>query len=167
MKEFPGFQEFVVARSAARSRLAYLLTGDHGAAEDLLQEALVKAAMRWSNLSNPDAFVRKVLYRQAVSIWRRRRHIRIEPVAEPPDHAEPDISETVMRQVLLELALEQLTRRQRAVLILRFYEDRSVTEAAALLGCTEGTVKSQTNYALQRLRELAPGLASAAEEVNR
>jgi len=167
METFAGFNEFVAARSVALSRVAYLLTGDHAAGEDLLQEALVKAAIRWSKVSNPEAFVRKVMYRQAVSIWRRRRRIQVDPVPEPPEGGGPDVSENVIRQLLLELALERLTPRQRAVLVLRFYEDRSVTEAAELLGCSEGTVKSQTNHALQRLRELAPELGDMSREAIR
>ena len=167
MEALAGFNDFVAARSAALSRVAYLLTGDHAAGEDLLQEAMVRVAMRWGKVSNPEAFVRKVMYRQAVSVWRRRRRVRVDPVAQPPDEGEPDVSERVIHQLLLELALERLTPRQRAVLVLRFYEDRSVTEAAELLGCSQGTVKSQTNYALQRLRELAPELGDVSREVAR
>jgi len=167
MEAFAGFSEFVAGRSVALSRVAYLLTGNHATAEDLLQDALAKAAMRWSKVSNPEAFVRKVMYRQAISIWRKRRRLREEPVAEPPEQGGYEVSENVIRQLLLELALERLTPRQRAVLVLRFYEDRSVSEAAELLGCSEGTVKSQTAHALQRLRELAPELGDVAKEVTR
>src|SRR2546421_1907204 len=146
MDEFAGFTEFVAARSAALSRLAYLLTGDHGAAEDLLQDALTKAATRWRRIDLPEAFIRRAMYHQAVSGWRRRRRIREQPVAEPFEDpaGRPDSSDEAVRRIVLERALARLTPRQRAVLVLRFYEDRPAVEAAEMLGCSVGTVKSQT-----------------------
>jgi RNA polymerase sigma-70 factor (sigma-E family) len=165
MDEYAGFTEFVAARSAALSRLAYLLTGDHGTAEDLLQDALTKAAMRWRRIDLPEAFIRRTMYHQAVSGWRRRRRIREQPVAEPDDAGGPDGSDDTVRRIVLEHALARLTPRQRAVLVLRFYEDRTAVEAADLLGCSVGTVKSQTSHALERLRRVAPELVDLTWEM--
>ncbi|WP_144119596.1 SigE family RNA polymerase sigma factor [Catellatospora sichuanensis] len=158
-----GFREFVHARLSRLSRIAYLLTGDHHAAEDLLQNALVKLASRWSKVASggaPDAYLRKILYHEHVSAWRRNRHLRAEwPTAEPPEGGSGrDMAAETVRRVLLEQALAKLTRKQRAVIVLRFVEDLSEADAAAALGVTVGTVKSQTSYALKRLRELAPEL---------
>jgi RNA polymerase sigma-70 factor (sigma-E family) len=163
MDEYPGFAEFVAAHTPTLSRLAYLLAGDHASAEDLLQVALTKAALRWRSVreyDSPEAFVRTVMYHEAVTGWRRRRRYRERVVAEPPEPAGMfDEAADVERRVVLERALRRLTPRQRAVLVLRFYEDRTPVEAARLLGCSVGTVKSQTHHALARLRLLAPELS--------
>ncbi|MEU8007669.1 SigE family RNA polymerase sigma factor [Catellatospora sp. NPDC049111] len=163
MTDDDGFREFVHARLGRLSRIAYLLTGDHHAAEDLLQNALVKIASRWSKVSAggaPDAYLRKVLYHEHVSAWRRSRHLRAEwPTAEPPEGGSGrDLAAETVRRVLLEQALAKLTRKQRAVIVLRFVEDLSEADAAAALGVSVGTVKSQTSYALKKLREQAPEL---------
>lgn len=149
-----SFDEFVRARTAALARVAYLLTGDRHLAEDLVQTALARAAVRWRRLDDPEAYVRRVLYTQAVSWWRvrrRRPEVLVDVTPERPSGPDdPDL------RILLENALARLTRKQRAVLILRFYEDRSESETAQLLSVGLGTVKSQTRHALRRLRELAP-----------
>ena len=164
MDEYAGFTEFVAARSAALSRLAYLLTGDHAAAEDLLQDALIKAATRWRRIEAPEAFIRRTMYHLAVSGWRRRRRLREQPVAGPPDEpgGRPDTSEDTVRRIVLERALARLTPRQRAVLVLRFYEDRSAVEAAELLGCSVGTVTSTWWYAAGRSERWRAGRRSSA-----
>ncbi len=96
-----------------------------------------------------------------ISWWRRRKGTAVVPVEEPPEPAAGGgHEEGVVRRVALERALAQLTRKQRAVLVLRFYDDMSEAETAAMLGCSQGTVKSQTHHALGRLRELAPELAN-------
>jgi RNA polymerase sigma-70 factor (sigma-E family) len=163
-----GFREFATARLGALSRTAYLLTGDHHAAEDLLQDVLVIVAVRWSRVAaadNPMAYVRRILYHELVSSWRRGRYRRAEVSSDQlPEHPDPrDETTTVDRRVLLRRALARLTPRQRAVIVLRFFEDLSEADAAAALGCSVGTVKSQTNYALKRLRETAPELAEFSE----
>ncbi|MBV1853046.1 SigE family RNA polymerase sigma factor [Catellatospora tritici] len=153
-----SFEEFVAARSVALGRTAYLLTGHRHDAEDLLQAALARAAVRWSRLDDAEAYVRRVLYTQSVSRWRQLRRRPPELLTDQPPHLaapEPD-RET---RVVLDLALRRLTPKQRAVLVLRFYEDRSESQTAELLECSVGTVKSQTRHALARLRELNPQLA--------
>jgi len=163
MKAPPGFSEYVAARGPALLRTAYLLTGDHHAAEDLVQSVLARAVVRWRGIEgSPDAYVRRALYHQHVSTWRRFRLRREEPWADPPDVvdvAAADGADTVERRLLLRDALARLAPQQRAVLVLRFYEDRTEAETAALLGISAGTVKSHTRRALTRLRELAPELA--------
>jgi RNA polymerase sigma-70 factor (sigma-E family) len=158
-----GFREFVSAHQGQLSRVAYLLAGDPGAAEDLLQIALAKTAARWSRIvryDRPEAYVRKVLYHEAVSAWRRRREVPRDDL--PEAAGRDDESEQAVLRVVFARALRRLTPRQRAVLVLRFYEDRSVEQTAELLRCSTGTVKSQTNAALGRLRQLSPELADLA-----
>jgi RNA polymerase sigma-70 factor (sigma-E family) len=152
------FDEFVRTRSAALGRVAYLLTGHRHDAEDLLQAALARAAVRWERLEDPEAYVRRVLYTQAVSGWRARSRRPAERLGhQPPPAAAPAVEVEV--RVVLDQALRRLTARQRAVLVLRYYEDQTEAQAAQLLGCSVGTVKSQTRHALARLRALSPELA--------
>ncbi|WP_155368910.1 SigE family RNA polymerase sigma factor [Catellatospora vulcania] len=157
-----AFEEFVTGRSAALGRTAYLLTGHRQDAEDLLQSALARAAVRWSGLDDPEAYVRRVLYTQSVSRWRALRRRPPELLTDQPPQtavAEP-CHDTRM---VLDLALRRLTPKQRAVLVLRFYEDRSESHTAEVLGCSVGTVKSQTRHALMRLRALNPQLAQLVD----
>jgi len=156
------FTEFVTGRAHALLQVAYALTGDQHAAEDLLQGALAKALVRWRHIEGaPEAYVRRILYRDHVSAWRRfgRREI---PVAEPPERPAPDQPEAALR-LAARAALLALPPRQRAVQVLRYLEDRSLEETAALLGCTTGTVGSQASRALAKLRALVPGLAELPE----
>ncbi|GIF74681.1 SigE family RNA polymerase sigma factor [Asanoa siamensis] len=162
---FDGFREFVETHNGAWSRLAFVLAGNHAAAEDLLQTALYKAAKRWHRIrryEQPQAYVRRAIYHAAISGWRRRGEWSL---AELPDRAAPDDAiDDATRRLAVDAALARLTARQRAVLVLRFYDDRSVAEAAEILGVSEGTVKSQTAYALGRLRVIAPHLAELTVE---
>src|SRR3954447_14175730 len=118
-----AFHEFVTARSAALTRTAYLLTRDHQLAEDLVQAALFKAAKAWERIEGePEGYVRRILYTESVS-WRRRRRLS-ETLGQSTDlPAQPDAD--IDLQVSLERALSQLTCRQRAVLVLRYYEDQT------------------------------------------
>lgn len=156
------FARYVRARQHRLLRAAFLVCGDVHLAEDLLQGALAKLATRWERLreENPDAYVRKILYRDAVSSWRRTRResLSIFPHLELPG-AEPDRSAGTDERVDLLRALGQLTPKQRAVVVLRFFEDRSEADTAEALGVSVGTVKSQTHAALGRLRALLPELA--------
>jgi RNA polymerase sigma-70 factor (sigma-E family) len=162
-----GFNEFVTARSAALARTAFLLTGDRQHAEELVQTALTAAAERWTRLDDPERYVRRVLYTRAVSWWRVRRRRRAEVLVDaPPERGAVSRDDPDLR-VVLSQALARLTPKQRAVLVLRFYEDRSESETAELLGVGLGTVKSQTRDALRRLRTLAPELADESEGVLR
>ena len=159
-------REFVSARGAALSRAAYLLTGDHQAAEDLVQETYVVLVRRWqkSGTVDPEAYVRRILYSRFVDGWRRRRLV-VLPWASPPDAPGGDEAVAVTDRLTLRDALDRLTPRQRAVLVLRFYEDLTELQAASALGISPNTVKSQTRVALQRLRELVPDAVASFEGV--
>jgi RNA polymerase sigma-70 factor (sigma-E family) len=157
---YDGFEEFVAAQGRALSRTAYFLAGDAAGAEDLLQEALAATARHWPRVraDNPTAYVRQVMLNRTRSAWTRAHQARdrsLEPWLEQPA---ADPSSEVSDMVALAHVLRRLAPRQRAVLYLRFYEDLSVDETARLLGCSPGTVKSQTSDALARLRTLAPEL---------
>jgi RNA polymerase sigma-70 factor (sigma-E family) len=160
-------REFVSARGAALSRAAYLLTGDHQAAEDLVQDTYVVLVRRWqkSGALDPEAYVRRILYSRFVDGYRRRRRLPELPWASPPDRAGGDETGVATDRLTLRDALAGLTPRQRAVLVLRFYEDLTESQAADALGISANTVKSQTRVALQRLRELAPDAVSSFEGV--
>jgi len=162
-----GFREFVRARIGPLSRVAYLLTGDHHAAEDLLQSALMKLAGRWGRLAadgHPEAYLRKVLYHEHISAWRRRSRRPEVWLSLPERGTGVDEADEVVRRLVLRQALDKLTRKQRSVLVLRYFEDLSEADTADALDCSVGTVKSQTNYALGRLRVVAPELAQLIEE---
>ena len=153
--------EYVAFVRACQYRLlrsAYLICGDHHQAEDLLQDALVKLALRWRQVRHgePEAYLRTVLYRDAVSWWRRRR--RESLFGAVPEVAGADGAEAVSDRVVFATALARLAPRQRAVLVLRFFDDLTEARTAEVLGVSVGTVKSQTYVALRRLRALAPEL---------
>jgi RNA polymerase sigma-70 factor (sigma-E family) len=161
------FVAFVRARTPSLLRSAVLLTGDQHLAEDLVQTALARTHQSWRRLyasGNADAYTRRIMYHLQVSWWRRRRVAEVMPETMPPrtsrsqPRASNDTDEIALRVTLRE-ALLRLTKRQRAVLVLRFYEDLSESETAEILGVAVGTVKSQTSKALARLRAVAPELA--------
>lgn len=163
----PDFAAYVQARQQTLLRAAYLVCGDRQLAEDLLQDALVKLAARWRTVreEHPDAFVRRILYRDAVSSWRKRRREVVTPItayAACPTLV-PDETATVDARVDLWRALDTLSPRQRAVLVLRFFDDRSVAETADALGVSEGTVKSTTHDALARMRAALPDIRTPEE----
>ena len=150
--------EFVEWAGGAQQRLyasAYLLCGDAHRAEDLVQEALSKVALKWRGLQhgNPGAYARRVIVNANISWWRKHRRERL---TDPPPQSTggPDV-ETAL---VVQRALQRLTERQRAVLVLRHFDDLSVEETARVLGVSTGTVKSQTSAALERLRTGAPEL---------
>jgi len=160
------FRQFVAARSAALYRTAFLLTGQREQAEDLLQGVLARAAQRWrvARAGNPDAYVRKALYHQQVSRWRHRSWRREQPTAAVPDRAAAgDPIAQVDSRLQLAAGLARLTASQRAVLVLRFYEDLPERDVAAILDVSVGTVRSQTARALARLRLTCPELISTEE----
>ncbi len=163
MGRYDGFEEFFAAQRLSLSRTALLLTGDRRAAEDLLQEALTRTAERWPRVTaqgDPTAYIKQIMLNDVRSAWRRRRRGSEHSVAlVPDDAADVDFTTRVDASAHLLPALRQLAPRQRAVLYLRFYEDRSEAETARLLGCSTGTVKSQTHDALAKLRSVAPELA--------
>jgi RNA polymerase sigma-70 factor (sigma-E family) len=149
------FREFVAARSAALLRTAYLLAGDWATAEDLLQTALTKTYLAWKRLGEIEAvepYARRVLVNTATSWWRRRWHGE-RPTEVLPERPAPDRLEEHLERDALWQHVKALPARQRAVLVLRFYEDMSEAQTAALLGISVGTVKSQTSRALSALRQ--------------
>ena len=156
------FHAFVVARTPALSRTAYLLTGDAHLAEDLVQTALFKAARHWRRIQgSPEAYVRRILYTQNVSWWRSRRHASEQALGAYDAPAPAPDSDL---RLTLEQALGRLTVRQRTVLVLRYFEDLTEVQTAHVLGIGAGTVKSITRQALGRLRTLAPELAELVED---
>jgi RNA polymerase sigma-70 factor (sigma-E family) len=151
------FEAFVAARYDALLRTAYLLTGDHQDAEDLLQQCLVKAVGAWKRIEgDPEPYVRTILVRQNVSRWRRRRWRELTTDS-PPERHVPDTGAD--ERMALHRALGVLAPRQRAVIVLRYFEDLTEAQTADVLGISVGTVKSQSRDALRRLREEVPGLA--------
>ena len=148
-----SYVAFVAGRQQALLRSAYLMTGDHHLAEDLVQVALTKLGARWERVrdGDPEAFARTVIYRDNVSWWRKHRRERLH--ADPPDVRTGDATGDVDSRLLLRTALQRLTPKQRAVVVMRFYDDLSEATTATLLGVSVGTVKSQTHVALRRLRE--------------
>jgi len=162
VREPDGFREFLAARQSHLLRAAWLLTGDVHLAEDLLQTALVKVLPRWERLVRDGAvepYLRKTMVTTATSWWRRKWHGEVpsgpmpgpEPGREPVGVQSAEFEAVDDRSVLGE-ALRALPPRQRAVVMLRYYLDMSEAETAALLGCSTGTVKSQSSKALASLR---------------
>jgi RNA polymerase sigma-70 factor (sigma-E family) len=160
------FRAFVATRSAALLRTAYFMTGDADQAQDLLQTALLASARRWARIRDrdqPEAYVRRALYRHQINRWRARSRRPETLVATLPDHAtgRDHADDVVLRHGLIE-ALRQLPPRQRAVVVLRYYEDRPEAEVADVLGVSLGTVRSQASKALAKLRTNFPGLIDSA-----
>lgn len=155
MQEPEGFRDFVAARSAALVRSAWLLTGDEGQAQDLVQAALAKAWSRWPRIVRqdaPEAYVRRIILSTYLT-WSRRRWRGELPAETLPDEPSPtDAYDDVdLRHALLG-ALSELPPRQRAVVVLRYFDDMTEAQAAGVLGCSVGTVKSQAAKAMVRLR---------------
>lgn len=155
------FADFVRARHAALLRTAYLLTGHAQDAEDLVQTTLVKVVPQWRRIAdNPEGYVRRAMVNENVSRWRRRRW-REQSTDTPPEQLahEPDLAELMA----VRDALRALAPRQRAVLVLRYYEGLTEAEIAATLGIAPGTVKSQARDGLARLRRALPAEDGAEE----
>ncbi len=148
------FTDFVAARSRALLGTAYLLTGDRQRGEDLLQTALLKTYLAWPRLRDTravEAYVRRTMVTTSISWWRRRWHGEL-PTAELPDHACAGPDGAVEQRSLVWPHLLALPPRQRAVVVLRFYEDLTEAQIAEQMGCSVGTVKSQSHRALASLR---------------
>ena len=150
------FEAFVSARSPALLRTAHLLTGDRGHGEDLLQQALERLYRHWSRIDgDPEGWVRRTLVNLSTDRWRHRGR-RPQEGGVLPDHADPTDAHTLVEHRHdLVLTLRSLTPRQRAVLVLRYFDDLSEAQVAAALGCSVGTVKSTTSRALAALRAQA------------
>jgi RNA polymerase sigma-70 factor (sigma-E family) len=150
------FRVFVTGRSGALLSFAYVLTGNRRDAEDLVQAALASTALAWRRLhrkDNPEGYVRRSIVRAHLNVVRRRPW-RERPTADLPESADRRPVEAAVdeRDAMWQL-LATLPPRQRAVLVLRFYEDLSEADIADVLGCSRGTVKSQAAKALARLRQ--------------
>jgi RNA polymerase sigma-70 factor (sigma-E family) len=161
------FGEFVAARSGALIGLAYVLTADQHAAEDLLQTALTRAAARWGRIhSAPEAYVRKIMYREQISSWRRRARRPETTVADLPDRAV--VADTgADTRLILQDALRALPAVKRAVLVLRYLEDLPEAQVAGVLGCSVGTVRSQTSKAITQLRSILASAGLSSTEAGR
>lgn len=148
------FDEFVAARGQALQRTAYLLTGDWGLAEDLLQTALARAYPRWDRIvsDDPEGYLRRVLVNTWSSWWRRKWRGEV-PTGEMRETPTQDEYVAADRRDAVRNALARLPKRQRAVVVLRFHEDMTEAQVAAALGISVGTVKSQAAKALAKLRE--------------
>jgi RNA polymerase sigma-70 factor (sigma-E family) len=155
-----SFDDFVAARGPALMRTAYMLTGSRDAAEDLVQSALARVYPRWTRIAGmdrPEAYVRRVLVTTHLK-WLRVRRVAEQPLDEQAGPAAraltaADPAAAHAERDVVWLALAALPRRQRAVIVLRYYEDLPEAEVAAVLGITVGTVKSQTAKAMARLRD--------------
>lgn len=152
------FVEFVAARRESLWRTAWALTGDAGKAEDLVQTVLLKVWPRWGSITaggddDPEPYVRRAIYTTYVSWWHRRWRAEL-PFAAVPESPEQgdELTTALLRRDLL-VAMAGLTRGQRATLVCRYFDQLSVAETTAVLGCSTGTVKSQTARALAALRE--------------
>jgi RNA polymerase sigma-70 factor (sigma-E family) len=165
MADKSDFDEFVVTRSSALLRTAYLLVQDEGRAEDLLQTALTKAWFAWQRIEDPEAYVRRIMVTTSASWWRRRWN-RETPTDQPQERPmTAGLAEPANAQDLW-VAIGHLPRGQRAVVVLRYLEDRTEADTAYLLGCSVGTVKSQCAKALAKLRT-DDALASDVKEGSR
>jgi RNA polymerase sigma-70 factor (sigma-E family) len=150
-----AFAEYAQACSATLFRTAFLMVGDHQLAEDLVQEALVKTLMAWPRLTdrgNLHAYTRRVIVTTSIS-WRRRRSFHERPVEVLPERQGPDLAEVVVTHNEIVAALGTLPPRQRAAIVLRFYQDLTEAQTAEAMGCSVGAVKSQVSAGLHRLRE--------------
>jgi RNA polymerase sigma-70 factor (sigma-E family) len=154
------FRSYVAARSPALLRTAYVLTGSRADAEDLLQTALAKTYLAWDRIRDREAvdgYVRRVMVNAQTSWWRRRKvdEYPTEQLPEGPagrdQTADRDLHDSLWT------ALSTLPKRQRAMVVLRYYEDLSEAETAQVMGVSVGTVKSTTSRALTKLRD-TPGL---------
>lgn len=147
------YAEFVVARSPRLLRTAYLLTHDWASAEDLLQTALVRAWGAWGRVeADPEAYVRRILINTFSSWWRSRWRQVEQPVSQMPERSAADETSRYDARDEVWQAMGRLPRRQRAVLVLRYFEDLSEAEIAEVMGTSVGTVKSQAARALAKLR---------------
>lgn len=154
------FSAFVAGASRRLLRSAYLITGDLATAEDLLQTALERAYRRWSYVRRhgaPEAYVRRIIVNAATDAWRRQRGRGNVPLDDAHVPASEDAALTALpgRDALID-GLRKLPAGQRAVLVLRYFDDLTEAETARALGCSVGTVKSQHARAMTRLRELLP-----------
>jgi RNA polymerase sigma-70 factor (sigma-E family) len=162
-KQERALEQFVAESGDSLLRLATLLTSDQGLGEDVYQETLHRLAARWSKVDNPQAFCRRVMHNLVIDQDRlRRRQVVQVRLAEGHDDYDPRAGDSTtaaeLRPVLLG-ALRTLTPHQREIVVLRYFDDRSLNEVAELLGISVGTVKSTLSRAVAQLRE-QPGISA-------
>jgi RNA polymerase sigma-70 factor (sigma-E family) len=153
LRDEQEFVEYVRARTPVLRRLAYRLCGQWAAADDLVQECLVALYRHWPKAvaaESVDAYVRTILVNAYLAERKRPWARRVQPAAEVRLPAV--VPAGIEERIDVRAALARLTRGQRAVLVLRYWEDLDVAQTAAALGCSPGTVKSQTSYAMAALR---------------
>jgi RNA polymerase sigma-70 factor (sigma-E family) len=162
MTDEQAFADFVRHRAAALYRYAYVLAGNHHDADDLVQDALIRLRMRWPTVTrrdDPTGYVRTTMTRLHISAWRRRRRERLTPAV--PETAEIDARldriDAAGQAAEIRAALTLLPPKQRAVLVLRYYERLSDAEIAETLGCSRATIRSQASRALDKLRAAGVG----------
>lgn len=149
------FETFVAARLPHLLKLGRALAGDEHRGADLVQDALERTLLNWSRVDDPDAYVRRAMVNRSVSVWRKLRRER--PLPEHEETGSP--REDRPHDHELFAAVRRLPPRQRAVIALRFYEDLTEARTAEVLGCSVGTVKSQSSEAMTKLRALLPTFA--------
>jgi RNA polymerase sigma-70 factor (sigma-E family) len=157
------FSAFATSRWPGLVRLAFGLTGDRGLAEDIAQTTLARAYVAWGRVSradDPDAYLRRILVNASNRRFRRRRVT--EQPGDPPDTPVEGPADLVSERAALLAALHQLPPRQRAVVVLRYWQDLTDAQIAATLGCSPGTVRSQLSRALAKLRE-SPALGEGED----
>jgi RNA polymerase sigma-70 factor (sigma-E family) len=153
-----AFADFVAARSGALHRAAYLMVGDPQLAQDLLQEALTKTYVAWPRLHDSgnhakvEAYVRKAITTTAIG-WFRKRSWGERATETVPDPGSVGHADAADERAWLWQALQELPVRQRAAIVLRYYEDLTEAQTADAMGCAVGTVKSQVSAGLQKLRD--------------
>ena len=153
MRDEEAFGRFVLEAYPGLLRRAYFLVGDRGHAEDLVQTALATGYLRWRRIDEPEAYLRTVMARTAIG-WRSRRWSSEYPMDPLPDNmASGDAFADVDRLDLVRRALMSLPVEQRAVVVLRYFDDCTEAETARVLGCSIGTVKSRASRALTALRD--------------
>jgi len=148
------FDEFVIGAAARLQRMAFALTGDLVASEDLVQDVLERMYVAWPRIDDPAAYARRALVNASANRWRTRARRPEQSLALAIDVPVGDRSDEHCSRDELVRAISLLPARQRAVVVLRFLEDLSEADTAHALGCSVGTVKSQTSRALTRLREI-------------
>ena len=168
-RDWDSFTEYATARWAALERAAYLMVGDVGLAQDLVQEVLIKTYVAWPRLRDPasaEAYTRKAITTTAIN-WFRRRAWSERPSDPPPDSPAPGHADGVEDRAWLWQCLLRLPVRQRVAIVLRYYEDLSEAATAEAMNCAVGTVKSQVSAGLAKLRELVGdgGLPSGSDGV--
>ncbi|WP_327088884.1 SigE family RNA polymerase sigma factor [Nonomuraea sp. NBC_01738] len=156
MEQDSRFADFVAERGDALLRYGYVLTGNPHDAADLVQEALLKLRGAWQRVrlkDSPEGYARTTMARLHIAAWRRRRREHL--AWDLPEREHHDLLPTGDEQALWE-TLAGLPRKQRTVLVLRYYEQLTDAEIAALLGISTGTVRSQASRALEKLRSAVP-----------